>query len=145
MSSCNDTNGVITTVTPSGVQYAGNINVKLLPPPVGVTCTIGHSPRATARITFSCNPRNIAVGPIICLNCPLMSIRCNRSNRFRRIISLSSSNASFFRFNPPDMDPNWSVRSSAPKSKKRCHRMLTLRNSSRSRIVPKSPCPNNRA
>ncbi|KAF4331744.1 hypothetical protein FBEOM_14488, partial [Fusarium beomiforme] len=67
----NDTNGVTTTVTPSGVQYAGNMNVKLLPPPVGVICTIGHSPRATARMTGSCNPRNVADGPIICPNCPL--------------------------------------------------------------------------
>ncbi|GKU12906.1 unnamed protein product, partial [Fusarium langsethiae] len=64
MSSSNATNGVITTVTPSGVQYAGNINVKLFPPPVGVTCTIGHSPRATARITDSYNPLNVADGPI---------------------------------------------------------------------------------
>ncbi|ENH63561.1 hypothetical protein FOC1_g10000048, partial [Fusarium oxysporum f. sp. cubense race 1] len=63
-----------TTVTPSGVQYAGNMNVKLFPPPVGVTCTIGHSPRATARITGSCNPRNVADGPIICPNCPFKSI-----------------------------------------------------------------------
>ncbi|KAF6515532.1 hypothetical protein HZS61_005438 [Fusarium oxysporum f. sp. conglutinans] len=88
----NDTNGVTTTVTPSGVQYAGNMNVKLLPPPVGVICTIGHSPRATARMTGSCNPRNLADAPIICPNCPFMSIRCNRPNRFRRNSSRSLSN-----------------------------------------------------
>ncbi|KAH8646441.1 hypothetical protein BGZ61DRAFT_376830 [Ilyonectria robusta] len=68
MSFSNATNGVTTIVIPSGVQYAGNMNVKLLPPPVGVICTIGHSPRTTARMTGSCNPRNATAGPIICCN-----------------------------------------------------------------------------
>ncbi|GKU15821.1 unnamed protein product [Fusarium langsethiae] len=92
MSSCNATNGVTTTVTPSGVQYAGNMNVKLLPPPVGVICTMGHSPRATARMTDSCCPLNAAVAPIICFNCPCMSTLCNRPNLLRLVISRSSSN-----------------------------------------------------
>ncbi|KAF5013856.1 hypothetical protein FDECE_164 [Fusarium decemcellulare] len=140
MSSSNATNGVITTVTPSGVQYAGNMNVKLLPPPVGVICTIGHSPRATARITGSCNPLNSAAGPIICFNCPCMSMRCNRPNRCRRICSRSPLNGA-----RPRLSPNRSVRSSAPNPKNRCHCMLAIRNFSRLRIVPNSPCLNNRA
>ncbi|KAM6506737.1 hypothetical protein FALCPG4_018854 [Fusarium falciforme] len=142
----NDTNGVITTVTPSGAQYAGNMNVKLLPPPVGVICTIGHSPCATARITGSCNPLNSAAGPIICFNWPLMSIRCNRPNRLRLMSSRTSSNTARPRFvAPPNPAPPRSNRSSAPNPKNRCHCMLTLRNFSRLHIVPNSPCPNNRA
>ncbi|KAK1957243.1 hypothetical protein LY78DRAFT_563160, partial [Colletotrichum sublineola] len=53
MSPRNATNGVTTIVTPSGAQYAGNMNDKLLPPPVPVTCTTGLSPRMIAWITAS--------------------------------------------------------------------------------------------
>jgi hypothetical protein len=68
MSLSNATNGNTTIVTPSGVQNAGNMNIKLFPPPVSMTYTIGYSPHATAWITGSCNPRNNTAGPIICFN-----------------------------------------------------------------------------
>ena len=52
--------GTTTTVTPSGVQYAGSINDKLLPPPVLAIWTTGDSPRTMPRIAASWLPRNAA-------------------------------------------------------------------------------------
>ncbi|KAI8272244.1 hypothetical protein K4K60_000314, partial [Colletotrichum sp. SAR11_57] len=135
MSVRNATNGVTTIVTPSGAQYAGNMNDKLLPPPVPVTCTIGSSPRMIDRITRSCWPRNAARGsPIICRNCAAALANCNRVNRRRRCPSNSSSAAvvavrrRLVGAPPP--------RSSAPNPNKRCHCRLTARNLSRNAAVP---------
>ncbi|KAJ0357984.1 hypothetical protein COL26b_014516, partial [Colletotrichum chrysophilum] len=94
MSVRNATNSVITIVTPSSAQYAGNMNDKLLPPPVPVTCTIGSSPRMIDQMTRSCWPRNAAYrSPIICRNCLPALANCNRVNRRRRWPSNSSSAA----------------------------------------------------
>ncbi|KAJ0359094.1 hypothetical protein COL26b_014413 [Colletotrichum chrysophilum] len=134
MSVRNATNGVTTIVTPSGAQYAGNINDKLLPPPVPVTCTIGSSPRMIDGITRSCWPQNAACGsPIICRNCPPALTNCNRVNRRRRCLSNSSSAAvvvvrrRLVGAPPP--------RSSAPNPNNRCHCRLTARNLSRNAAV----------
>ncbi|SCO54426.1 uncharacterized protein FFNC_15507 [Fusarium fujikuroi] len=124
MSFSNATNGVTTIIMPSSMQNAGNINVKLLPPPVGVIYTIGPSPRTTVQITASCNPRNSADSPIICFNCPLISALCNRSNRRLYMSSRSISNSIRPRFNP--IPPLRSTRSSAPNPKNACHLMLTV-------------------
>ncbi|KAK6218093.1 hypothetical protein QIS74_02557 [Colletotrichum tabaci] len=127
MSLRNATNGVTTIVTPSDAQYAGNMNDKLLPLPVPITCTTGSSPRMIDRITASCWPRNAACGfPIICRNCPATLANCNRVNRFRRSLSHSSSNAIARRF--VDAPP---PRSSAPNPNNRCHCRLTARYLSR--------------
>src|SRR5271167_3874746 len=43
-SSCNEHNGIITTVVPPLTQYAGNINDKLFPSPVAIMLTMGLCP-----------------------------------------------------------------------------------------------------
>src|SRR5579862_9760957 len=82
-SSCNEHNGIITTVVPPLTQYAGNINNKLFPSPVAITLTIGLCPVMMACMVFSCKPRNSAFCPINSFNLPWMltwHICLNRRN-----------------------------------------------------------------
>src|SRR5271155_3627781 len=59
-SSCNEHNGIITTVVPPLTQYAGNMNNMLFPSPVAMILTMGLCPVMMACMLFSCNPRNSA-------------------------------------------------------------------------------------
>src|SRR5271163_1160913 len=63
-SSCNEHNGMMTTVVPPFTQYAGNINNMLFPSPVAMILTMGLWPVITACMLCSCIPRNSAFGPI---------------------------------------------------------------------------------
>lgn len=118
----------------SGEQNAGNINDKLLPPPVPATCTIGLVPRMIAWITCFYMPRNCAAGLlIISRNCASTSTIRIRPNRRNRASSRTLSNPSTFRL-PPTTSP-----SSAPKPRNRCHCRLTQRNLSRCAAVPNTP------
>ncbi|PKX88209.1 uncharacterized protein P174DRAFT_346030, partial [Aspergillus novofumigatus IBT 16806] len=51
-----------TTVVPPGAANAGTMNSMLFPPPVGITATMGLSPRWMARMAGSWTPRNHMVG-----------------------------------------------------------------------------------
>ncbi|TQV89938.1 hypothetical protein IF1G_11399 [Cordyceps javanica] len=92
MSSCNATNGIITTVRPCCEQYAGNMNDMLFPPPVGVTYTTGLSPRTIAAITLACPGRNVAPLPLMHANTIDTSTCRNASNRRNRTFCRLPSN-----------------------------------------------------
>jgi hypothetical protein len=53
ISAHNTTNGTTTMVVPLGAVNAGTMNNMLLPPPVGITATIGLSPHWMARMAGS--------------------------------------------------------------------------------------------
>src|SRR5579862_5920996 len=67
-SSCNEHNGIITTMVPLLTQYTGNINNKLFPSPVAITLTIGLCPVIMACMVFSCKLQNSAFCPINSFN-----------------------------------------------------------------------------
>src|SRR5579862_6131004 len=67
-SSCNEHNGIITTVVPLLTQYASNMNNKLFPSPVAITLTIGLCPVIIAYMVFSYKLQNSAFCPINSFN-----------------------------------------------------------------------------
>lgn len=69
-------------MVPWGLMNAGNINSMLLPPPMGITATMGLCWRTMAWMMAFYGPRNAAMGPIICCNDASTSmayVRCHRT------------------------------------------------------------------
>ena len=123
ISCCNPINGTTTIVVPPTPQNAGNMNIKLFPPPVPITPTTLDSPFMTAPIAFLCMPRNSAPSPINLLNSTSISIFLNFFHLFNRPSSLSSSNGTLFLFFFPDSSPKLDS-----KPKNLCHVSLTSLN-----------------
>src|ERR1700761_5181012 len=121
-SPCNATNGTTTMVLPPDAMRAGNMNNKLLPPPVPMMTITGLWPLIMASIAGFCIPRNFASLPTMISNpaCILACFKCFHRNS---CISLfTSSQWDLFRLTPTPT-PNPCVADGNPKN--RCPSWLT--------------------
>ena len=118
-----ESSGTTTIVRPALSQAAGSINIRLLPPPVGIIITTGLSPRKIAWIPTCCAPRNSACSLYIALNCVVALTVLRPRHLIRLALPVRSIGMTRFR-GPEEVFTVLGGR----KARKACHSILNLWN-----------------